>query len=276
MNEKRRFERIENGWRLTLDSLSVDLPMTDSSDNPPYDAWSTPDLIAHFGEPMQIPIRYSVAPLVPPKSTTMIPLPSPTSPEPISFFAVLDQRRTLYQYGVPVRIDEIGMLLYHAARVKEMLHGALYDSSRRPYPSAGAAYELEIYILAAACDGLPVGFYHYGPREHVFELLLLPDAQRQMMIDDAIRQTANQINMVQIALYITARMRRINWKNRPLTLAHQDAGVLLQTFYLTATALGLAPCALGGVNAVQFSQWTGISASEEPLMSGFLIGSSKS
>src|SRR5262249_56768846 len=53
----------------------------------------------------------------------------------------------------------------------------------RPYPSAGASYELELYLAVDRCEGLARGFYHYdagghalmpiGTRMHEFEALLM-------------------------------------------------------------------------------------------------------
>ena len=36
----------------------------------------------------------------------------------------------------------------------------------RPYPSAGASYELELYLAVDNCDGLARGFYHYDAGGH--------------------------------------------------------------------------------------------------------------
>ena len=36
----------------------------------------------------------------------------------------------------------------------------------RPYPSGGSAYELELYLAVANCEGLARGFYHYDADRH--------------------------------------------------------------------------------------------------------------
>jgi len=46
MNGKSRFERTAVGWRLIVDKLSVALPA--AAGESPHEAWTTPDLIAHF------------------------------------------------------------------------------------------------------------------------------------------------------------------------------------------------------------------------------------
>ena len=40
------------------------------------------------------------------------------------------------------------------------------SDASRPYPSGGAAYELELYLAVNKCDGLPQGFYHYDAERH--------------------------------------------------------------------------------------------------------------
>ena len=61
---------------------------------------------------------------------------------------------------------------------------------------------------------------------------------------------------------LAARFPRIAWKYESiayaLTLKH--VGVLYQTMYLTATAMGLAPCAIGGGDADTSSDSAGLSS----------------
>ena len=42
----------------------------------------------------------------------------------------------------------------------------MVDYAARPYPSGGSAYELELYLAVANCEGLARGFYHYDADRH--------------------------------------------------------------------------------------------------------------
>jgi hypothetical protein len=56
-----------------------------------------------------------------------------------------------------------------------------------------------------------------------------------------------------------------------LILKH--VGVLYQTMYCVATAMNLAPCALGGGDSLAFTEATGRDPLEEPCVGEFLLGS---
>ena len=49
----------------------------------------------------------------------------------------------------------------------------------RPYPSGGSAYELELYLAVANCEGLARGFYHYDADRHA----LVPIGVRAQELD---------------------------------------------------------------------------------------------
>ena len=78
----------------------------------------------------------------------------------------------------------------------------------------------------------------------------------------------------QVLLLITARFGRTAWKYEGLAyrLVQQDLGGLEQTLYLAATALELAPCALGAVAPGLFASATGIDPHAEPLVGAFTLG----
>ena len=75
-------------------------------------------------------------------------------------------------------------------------------------------------------------------------------------------------------LVLAARFPRVAWKYESiayaLTLKH--VGVLYQTMYLTATAMGLAPCAIGGGDADLFARAAGTDYYAESSVGEFLLG----
>jgi hypothetical protein len=65
----------------------------------------------------------------------------------------------------PITLAELSQFLGAAARVVS-ISNAEFDldgggHAVRPYPSAGAGYELELYLAVDTCEGLARGFYHY-------------------------------------------------------------------------------------------------------------------
>ena len=75
-------------------------------------------------------------------------------------------------------------------------------------------------------------------------------------------------------LLITARFGRVMWKYESMAyaLVLKHVGVLYQTLYLTATAMGLAPCALGGGNSDAFCAAAGADYYEETTVGEFIVG----
>jgi SagB-type dehydrogenase family enzyme len=53
----------------------------------------------------------------------------------------------------------------------------------------------------------------------------------------------------------------------------KNVGVLYQTMYLVATAMGLAPCALGNGDSMLFAEATGIDPAVESSVGEFMLGS---
>ena len=53
----------------------------------------------------------------------------------------------------------------------------------------------------------------------------------------------------------------------------KQVGALFQTMYLSATAMGLAPCALGGGDSALFARLAGADPNHETSVGEFLLGS---
>ena len=82
---------------------------------------------------------------------------------------------------------------------------------------------------------------------------------------------------LQVLIVIGARFPRLMWKYASVAYALilKHVGVLYQTMYLVATAMQLAPCAIGGGNADLFARACGTDYYSEGSVGEFLLGSKK-
>src|ERR1700688_4391948 len=106
----------------------------------------------------------------------------------------------------------------------------------RPYPSAGASYELELYLAVNLCEGLARGFYHYDADSHVLTPIGVPTNELEALLAGA-EYAMGAPAAPPILITIAARFGRISWKYSSIAYALilKDVGVLIQTLYMMAT-----------------------------------------
>jgi SagB-type dehydrogenase family enzyme len=175
----------------------------------------------------------------------------------------------------PVTLAELAQFLDGAARVLSRSRGDLDDGGHapRPYPSAGAGYELELYLAVDKCEGLAKGFYHYDAAAHLLALIGVPANELETLLAGA-AYAMGMPAAPPILITIAARFGRISWKYSSIaySLILKDVGVLTQTLYLMATDIGLGGCAIGIANIDQFAKITGLEFHIEGPVGQFAIG----
>jgi SagB-type dehydrogenase family enzyme len=192
----------------------------------------------------------------------------------IPFIRVLDNRKSIRNHGDEVLSkEELGMFLFLTARTKEIFDTPYGQLSRRPYPSGGASYELEIYVLVNRCTSIPKALYHYCPLKHALFRVADQNEYTHALLESA-WHTVQRESRPHVLLIITSRIGRVSWKYQSIaySLILKHVGVLVQTMYLVATQLGLAPCALGGGDSDLFSLASGINYYEETSVCEFILG----
>ncbi len=197
--------------------------------------------------------------------------------EDYPFTLVLEERRSIREYAErPITGRQLGEFLYRSARIKEIKKTEYQELFRRPYPGAGAIYELELYIIVRSCENIPPGLYHYCPKEHRLEKICCPPEAVEALLSDAVRATG-LTETPQILITITARFQRLSWKYESMaySVLLKNVGVLYQTMYLVATAMDLAPCALGGGDSDLFARAAGLDYYTETSVGEFLLGSKR-
>jgi SagB-type dehydrogenase family enzyme len=201
------------------------------------------------------------------------------------FQEVVETRRSIYTYSpTPITVDELGEFLYRVARVRWIGsqpvssnvtgRSSAMDVTSRPIPAGGRGYELELYLTISECVGLDPGMYHYDPAGHQLTRLRSADGlTEQMLTFAAIASTGVR---PKVLITIAARFRRMMWKYDRLAYAAtlKHVGVMMHQMYLAATAMQLAPSALGSGNIETFAAATGNDPIVEGSVGEFMLGSS--
>jgi SagB-type dehydrogenase family enzyme len=177
----------------------------------------------------------------------------------------------------PITLAELAQFLDGTARVLSRSDTKLDlddgEHTVRPYPSAGASYELELYLAVNLCEGLARGFYHYDAGAHVLAPIGVPANELEALLAEA-EEAMGAPAAPQILITIAARFGRISWKYSSIAYALilKDVGVLTQTLYLMATDMGLGGCAIGITNIELFAKMTGVEFHVEGPVGQFAIG----
>ncbi|HEY4015574.1 MAG TPA: SagB family peptide dehydrogenase [Polyangiaceae bacterium] len=276
-----------------------DAGLTEEESTPRLAPWSFHDLLFHarsrlgrHAEPngKTFPFRDRLAPLpaVRPagdeEGREVIPLWRPdldaiAAADP-PFSRVLEGRRTLRAQGAePISVETLSEFLYRSARMRSRtgpvpLAEIGYEVSNRPYPSGGACYDIELYLAVDRCRGLDSGLYHYDPERHALTRRSARTPEVESILVGATYATMSPAPP-QIVICMASRFQRVAWSYEGISYAVtlKNAGVLYQTFYLVATAMGLACCGVGRGDSDNFARAAGTDYFAETTVGEFLIGS---
>ena len=195
--------------------------------------------------------------------------------------AVLEQRRSIRRHDDerPVTLDQIGEFLYRAAGVRYTVTLNDVEHLTGPNPSGGALDALEFYLAVRLAEGVAPGLYRYDRFDHRLEQVsgLTPPVRR--LIDAAQNATGTARDPdtypPQVVVLVAARFGRVGWSYETLaySLIVKQVGVTYQTMYCVATAMGLAPCALGAGDLAAFAEATGLDPLVEGTVGEFILGS---
>jgi SagB-type dehydrogenase family enzyme len=283
---------IEVASLLLAASVLIDAEKTSSEDEPPLAVWEFHDLLFHArsrpgrhrartGGTYRFRERFPMAPaLPPPRWQEAVELPRPDwerlEREDPPLAAVQSARRSVREFGSePMTLGQLAEFLYRVGRVEDLWEAPGGALVAKPYPSGGGLYELEIYVAVQACVGLEPGLYHYASDTHRLARVAGTSAELDRLIAGDAAGMGIAPKSLQVLLVVTARMGRIAWKYESIAyaLVLKHVGVLIQTMYLSATAMGLAPCAIGTGDSDQFARVSGIDYYEEPAVGEFALGS---
>jgi SagB-type dehydrogenase family enzyme len=140
---------------------------------------------------------------------------------------------------------------------------------RRPVPSAGALYPLEVYVVAPAVTGLEPGVYHYDPFRHRLALLgpLRFADLRETLVDQSLADVAAALLVVSGVFWRS----RIKYGPRGYRFTLLEAGHLVQNALLVSTDLELAALPLGGFHDVMLDRLVGANGLDESTLYALVV-----
>jgi SagB-type dehydrogenase family enzyme len=190
---------------------------------------------------------------------------------------VLNQRSSIRRYSsTPMGLEQLGQFLYRTSRCRRVVDNGPRggEVSHRVAPSGGAMHPLEVYLLAHECRDLPRAVYHYDPLGHRLGQVAAWNDEADGLLKTAGRSAGIEPDVPPILICLAARFARTMWKYSSIAYATilKDVGCLFQTFYLVATAMDLAPSAIGAGDSDAFARLVGSNYYEETTVGEFILG----
>lgn len=184
-----------------------------------------------------------------------------------SFRGVLARRRSSSaERRCPLPLRDLGALLEAGYAAGPRAPGVV----RRPVPSGGALYPLELYVLALGVEGIEPSVLHYNPFRHRLEVLGSLDARRvgAALVDPALVDGAAAL------VVITAMFWRARFKYgvRGYRFVLLEAGHVVQNAVLAAAALGLPALPVGGFYDRRLDALVGADGLDEASVYALLLG----
>ena len=240
--------------------------------------WAPQDLLLHS----RTRRGFGLAPVGKLSATPIAPVALPGGPRTalqpgaaddlkMAFSGVLARRQSLREHGAAgLPLQALGQFLWHTLAA-QTVEGRL----RRPYPSGGGCYALQAFLVVDRCAGLDAGLYAYDALSHQLILVRSHSTAQSALMRDAAHSvqspTDAQVLLVLCADY--ARMRSA-YGDLGYSLLLKEAGAVMQTAQLVATALGLACCPLGTGDALHFAAAAGADLWTLPAVGELLLGTS--
>lgn len=117
------------------------------------------------------------------------------------------------------------------------------NPERRTYPSAGARFPVEIYVVAMRLNGLRQGIYHLNIKNFALETLLSENL-RQYETELASQFLKNVAGVVILTSVLSRSEVKYGLKAYPYSLL--EAGYIGQNIQLSCSKYGIGSCAVGG------------------------------
>lgn len=198
--------------------------------------------------------------------------PKDLPPKRGQFESILSRRRSERNFSRNQALDvkSLGQLLNLSAginNINQSTHLLL-----RAWPSAGARYPLECYILNNNIDGLEGDFsYHYNVKRISLEKLFLKQNISKFFIELTGQEWTKNASCIVVVTAVFGRTK-IKYGDRGYRYCLLDCGHLAQNILLTCTYLNLKACPIGGFSDKQINDFLDLDGLNEAALYLIAIG----
>jgi len=149
-----------------------------------------------------------------------------------------------------IALENVSTLLHYSSGIKEEMKKSANSYSiksmrhtRRHYPSGGARYPIETYVVIQHVSGIPKGIYHYNVKKHALEQLKEGKRAVQQFQKALTYEEMYRASFFFVYSIVWSRMLP-KYHDLGYRLALMETGHLSQNALLIATALNLQtrPC----------------------------------
>jgi len=170
----------------------------------------------------------------------------------------------------PISLETVSTLLGKSV-------GRLYDNAlpskepRRPHPSGGAKYPIEIYPFIVNGENVNEGMYHYNIADHTLEYLIQEDKGEILKCFSPYYTLVQKAGIVLILSFLKGRSMP-KYGNFSYKVGLIEGGHVGQNIYLVSTVLGLGCRALGGGDSKKLNRLFRLDGVNESVFYALAIG----
>ncbi|MFH1503596.1 MAG: SagB/ThcOx family dehydrogenase [Candidatus Diapherotrites archaeon] len=184
------------------------------------------------------------------------------------FYNLLINRNSIRDFkDSPISLESLNKILFYSLGLKNPREKN--EDTRRFYPSAGARYPIEAYLLNNNTNGLDKGLYHYNIKDNQLEQLLAKDVSSD---SSAIFGESYKGNSNFIILNGVISRTEVKYGANAYRFALLEAGHIGQNISLLAEKEKIGCCAIGGFDNDKLSKLIDITQEDEIPLYAFSLG----
>ncbi|MGC8230916.1 SagB/ThcOx family dehydrogenase [Pseudobacillus badius] len=169
----------------------------------------------------------------------LISLPDPLNSN-VTLDEVIENRRSIGRFqGSSVSLEQLSTVLQKSYGLVERPEGP-----RRPIPSGGALYPLDLFVIVNKVDALEKGIYHFDPYRK--GLTKLGEYSEQGFMEIMLQEESVQGFSFSVVVSASFWRSRFKYGHRSYRFVFLEAGHVMQNMILLATALNINSRPYGG------------------------------